>query len=109
MRNKINNQSTWAEVIVKYLGGNCGYCGSKKNIHIHHSIPQSRGGPNEMSNLELLCRDCHHKIHVQIHKLIPNKTPKNVKGMKKHDCGTYASEFTKGTYFCESCNSIFYD
>lgn len=36
---------------------NCG--GTAKDID--HIIPVSRGGPTELSNLQLLCRPCHHQ------------------------------------------------
>ena len=40
----------------------CGNCGGTGE-HIHHIVPISLGGSNNIGNLVLLCADCHHKIH----------------------------------------------
>jgi len=39
-------------------GGKCQYCGSQQNIQYDHIIPFSKGGSDEVSNLQILCRDC---------------------------------------------------
>ena len=36
----------------------CVKCGSKKNLEIHHIIPDARDGSSRLENLQLLCRDC---------------------------------------------------
>lgn len=36
-------------------------CGSRRNLEVEHRTPYARGGPNEITNLELLCRD-HNQI-----------------------------------------------
>ena len=41
----------------------CGNCKSNKNLHVHHIVPLSRGGSNNLSNLRTLCEDCHKKLH----------------------------------------------
>lgn len=41
----------------------CGNCGSTKNLHVHHIVPLSRGGTNQLSNLRTICEECHKKIH----------------------------------------------
>jgi len=51
-------------------GGRCGIQGSPKGcgrslsnvqVHIDHRLPISRGGKNNLKNLQLLCRDCNLK------------------------------------------------
>jgi hypothetical protein len=44
-------------------GGKCEKCESSDNIHAHHIIPMSVGGKDELSNVVLLCANCHHKVH----------------------------------------------
>lgn len=45
--------------------GKCFYCGTEivktGNWHVDHVIPVSRGGTDEMSNLEAACVDCNTK------------------------------------------------
>ena len=36
----------------------CVKCGAAENLHIDHVIALSRGGSNEMDNLQVLCKDC---------------------------------------------------
>ena len=36
----------------------CVKCGATENLHIDHEIALSRGGSNDVDNLEVLCRDC---------------------------------------------------
>lgn len=34
-----------------------------KNLTVHHKIPLSEGGPDLESNIIVLCKDCHNKVH----------------------------------------------
>jgi hypothetical protein len=46
-------------------GNKCQACGAvlKPSLaEIHHSLPISKGGTNELSNLITLCRNCHYSI-----------------------------------------------
>lgn len=38
---------------------------AEEDLHIHHRIWRSRGGPDNADNLELLHANCHREIHVQ--------------------------------------------
>lgn len=41
----------------------CKSCGKSNTLlHIHHKIPKSCGGNDELDNLITLCRDCHKVI-----------------------------------------------
>ena len=33
--------------------------------HVHHDVPYSEGGTDNLDNLELVCPNCHMKIHTQ--------------------------------------------
>ncbi len=50
-----NNKSTFTG---KYRCSHCGKKFRKKNIDIDHIVPKSRGGTNDLSNLQALCRYC---------------------------------------------------
>ena len=58
--------SNWNELreeAKKHDGYKCGNCGSTTNLHVHHIVPLSKGGSNQLSNLRTLCEDCHKKLH----------------------------------------------
>lgn len=40
-------------------GNQCLRCGSTETLEIHHIIPHSHGGSDEIHNLASLCHDCH--------------------------------------------------
>ena len=42
-------------------GGRCRQCGSNKELHFDHVIPWSRGGPNTVGNIQLLCGTCNRR------------------------------------------------
>lgn len=56
----------WEEIRKQVLvrdGHCCGNCGSFNDLHVHHIVPLSKGGTNQLSNLRTLCKECHTKIH----------------------------------------------
>lgn len=49
----------------------CSICGGKFdwcNLDLHHILPMSKGGANNLANLSLLCKDCHSKQHPKLSK-----------------------------------------
>ena len=36
----------------------CCACGCKDDLHVDHIVPLSRGGTNELDNLQMLCSSC---------------------------------------------------
>jgi RNA-directed DNA polymerase len=58
------------EYLWKEQEGRCVVCGqplriAEEDLHVHHRIWRSRGGPDTADNLELLHANCHRQIHVQ--------------------------------------------
>jgi len=47
---------------------NCGMTG--KELHVHHVVPRSEGGTNDLSNLVTLCSRCHSVQDAKGHYLI---------------------------------------
>ena len=41
----------------------CGNCHATTDLHVHHIVPLSKGGTNNLSNLRTLCEDCHKRLH----------------------------------------------
>ena len=41
----------------------CELCGVTKALEIHHRIPISKGGTDDKSNLQILCKNCHYSLH----------------------------------------------
>ena len=44
--------------MINSKNASCAYCGSKKNLEIDHIKPVSKGGGNNIENLQILCRKC---------------------------------------------------
>mgnify|MGYP002359302576 FL=1 len=57
--------SVLKQKLIEERGEKCEDCGySKYPIHqVHHIIEQSQGGTDELSNLKLLCPNCHYTAH----------------------------------------------
>ena len=47
---------------------NCNMTG--KELHVHHIVPRSEGGTNDLFNLVTLCDDCHGEQDAKGHDLI---------------------------------------
>ena len=63
------------ETVKQYLiareNGRCQLCGKGYDVngwHIHHIIPRSKGGTDRPSNLALLHKECHTKLHQNFEK-----------------------------------------
>jgi hypothetical protein len=58
-RKKVKKRDAWE----------CQSCGRKggprgtAQLHVHHIVPKSKGGSHALSNLKLLCDQCHADIH----------------------------------------------
>lgn len=71
-RKKVNKDYAWHKLRSKYVQSHpyCEKCLEQGKLapvkDVHHIVPLSRGGKNEMSNLMSLCHSCHEKIHVEL-------------------------------------------
>lgn len=48
--------------LARLLDWPCERCGGPTH-HVHHRVPLSEGGANDLSNWERLCMDCHRAAH----------------------------------------------
>lgn len=46
----------------------CRSCGSTDRLQVHHTIPLSKGGKNNLLNLKTLCFSCHSGILGEAHR-----------------------------------------
>lgn len=54
--------TSWREIRQEALrrdNGRCQVCGKERSGQVHHVIPRSQGGTNDLSNLITLCGQCH--------------------------------------------------
>jgi hypothetical protein len=59
-----DNWEALRQAVLARDGRMCGNCQSHTGpFHVHHIVPLSRGGTNLMTNLRVLCEDCHKSIH----------------------------------------------
>ena len=49
--------------LIKALGGKCKTCLTTEKLEIHHIIPLSKGGEDDLSNIEVLCEKHHNEKH----------------------------------------------
>jgi 5-methylcytosine-specific restriction endonuclease McrA len=59
-----NNWNQLSEAVKHRDGHKCTDCGaSGVELHVHHVVPLSKGGTNDLDNLATLCSMCHSMIH----------------------------------------------
>ena len=54
----------------------CVRCGSTAGVQVHHRVALVDGGSNQLSNLELLCADCHRLSSSEAHRAHPATAPR---------------------------------
>jgi len=97
------------EIRIKESIGICVSCGQKinNNVHIHHIKPLSKGGDHSLSNLEVLCENCHFNKHPRIKNAFERKRVLEKLGLLKNarivmkstvdwDCAICKKKITKG-------------
>lgn len=58
-KSPIPSEMRWA--VFRRDNFTCKRCGRQEDLHADHVIPESKGGPTTMENLQTLCRDCNVK------------------------------------------------
>ena len=51
------------EQVLRRDAWRCQFCGSMKNLEVHHQLFRSHSGEDSDINLITLCSDCHRSIH----------------------------------------------
>jgi len=41
----------------------CSHCQCEEELEVHHIVPLSKGGKNDVENLTILCHDHHMEVH----------------------------------------------
>lgn len=60
-RKSLANYQKIMEKLKNKYNFSCVHCGSKNNLTVDHIIPVSKGGSDNESNLQLMCRSCNSK------------------------------------------------
>jgi HNH endonuclease len=64
-KDKVKDLAALRRRVIEFRGNNCSRCGYNKLpiLHIHHIIEKSKGGLDDINNLELVCPNCHAEEH----------------------------------------------
>lgn len=100
MKKKNSEAFFSVEVLRNYFENKCDFCDSEEDLHLHHILPRSMGGKNELANIQLICRDCHLKVHQQI-RIISSPKKKRVYFCK--ECGGQFSRSVSIALLCDRC------
>jgi 5-methylcytosine-specific restriction endonuclease McrA len=49
--------------VLRRDGWQCQFCGSMRNLQVHHKQLRSQRGDDDEANLITLCADCHETLH----------------------------------------------
>lgn len=60
----LKNWCSIRKIVYKRANYTCEYCGNSRLKHnVHHLVPLSKGGNNELTNLVCICDQCHSILH----------------------------------------------
>jgi 5-methylcytosine-specific restriction endonuclease McrA len=60
-----NHTSAEWRALCRVYGGRCACCGKKAELTADHIVPLSRGGSNDIANIQPLCKLCNSKKHTK--------------------------------------------
>lgn len=66
MNKRASVSSVFTECLIRD-NHTCQDCGSQKDLEVHHILPISQGGKNELSNLKTVCSTCHTVNYKDVH------------------------------------------
>ena len=49
------------KIVYERDNGKCKQCGSDRDLQFDHILPHSKGGSDEVENLQILCKTCNSK------------------------------------------------
>lgn len=55
-KNPISNRDRW--IVWERDNFTCQVCGSRQNLAVDHIVPESKGGANDITNFQTLCKRC---------------------------------------------------
>jgi 5-methylcytosine-specific restriction endonuclease McrA len=55
--------SVLRQQVLERDGWKCRHCHFRQNLHVHHIVFRSQGGPDILWNLLTLCDQCHTDLH----------------------------------------------
>jgi 5-methylcytosine-specific restriction endonuclease McrA len=70
----------YRKVAFEHFPHRCSECKTKENLQVHHKDRNRKN--NSLSNLQILCSECHRKIH-KMRKAYKNKNKKYARGTPK--------------------------
>lgn len=50
----------------------CQFCGTRRNLEVHHLLYRSHGGKDDLDNLLTLCHRCHAAVHERTMRVARN-------------------------------------
>jgi 5-methylcytosine-specific restriction endonuclease McrA len=56
----------WRTLAKKAYGDSCVICGFSHVVEVHHILPRSKGGPDDLDNLVPLCPNHHAMAHLNL-------------------------------------------
>ncbi len=65
-RGRQSGTIVYREIIHSFFDSKCFKCKTKKDLHIHHKVLVSLGGSNHYTNIMILCKPCHMKLHREL-------------------------------------------
>ena len=64
LRNVLREASHWRTLAKRHYGGVCVICQFEHAVEVHHIVPRSKGGSDDIENLVPLCPNHHTMAHL---------------------------------------------